>query len=92
MRIRNKSRFKLTTPLGVVDGQNSVFLSTFIFGQNQLDVILNEGEAIYVENEHGSVDITVPGYGTTIIGSSAPKPAEFWPKRKLERARTSLKP
>lgn len=44
------------------------------------------GNGIYVQDQCGSVDLTLDGWGTTVIGGSAPQPANIWPSQKINRA------
>ena len=46
------------------------------------------GKGIYVENEHGAVDLYNEGWGTTVIDGSAPQPPKAWPNQKINRALT----
>ena len=84
--LAHKTRFELTTPLGIVGAQGAEFWSGFTFGQNRLDVVLLDGTKVYAKNSHGTVDITHAKHGTTIMGNSAPKAPESWPSRILTQA------
>lgn len=89
-RIMNarQPRFEIRTPSAVIGVRGTDFWSGFLFGDNDLDVAMVSGKGIYVENELGSVDLVTDGWGTTVIGSSAPQPPKRWSSLKINRALT----
>jgi len=84
--LAQKTRFEITTPLGVIGAQGAEFWSGFTFGDNRLDTVMLSGTKIYVKNNHGSMEITKTKTGTTVIANSAPKNAEKWSSRTLDEA------
>lgn len=84
----SRPRFEIRTPLAVVGVRGTDFWSGYLFGNNTLDVAMITGKGIYVENEHGSVDLFQDGWGTTVIGGSAPQPPKAWSNQKVNRALT----
>ncbi len=83
---RDAARFEVTTPLAVIGVRGTDFWGGFIFGDNELDVALLSEGGIYITNDQGSVDITRPGYGTTVKFGAAPTTPEQWPTLKAFRA------
>jgi hypothetical protein len=81
-------RFEIRTPTAVIGVRGTDFWSGFLFGDNDLDVAMVSGKGIYVENELGSVELVTDGWGTTVIGSSAPQPPKIWSSLKINRALT----
>lgn len=79
-------QFEIRTPLAVIGVRGTDFWSGYLFGTNTLDVAMLSGKGIYVQNQHGSVDLTLDGWGTTVIGNSAPTPPKIWPSQKINRA------
>lgn len=83
-----RPKFEIRTPLAVVGVRGTDFWSGYLFGSNTLDVAMITGKGIYVQNEHGSVDLYQDGWGTTVIGGSAPQPPKAWANQKVNRALT----
>ncbi|MFT5211102.1 MAG: hypothetical protein ACI9CE_002833 [Flavobacterium sp.] len=84
--LAKKTQFEITTPLGVIGAQSAEFWSGFTFGDNRLDTVMISGTKIYIENDHGEMEITEHKTGTTVIGNSAPKNPETGSKRTLNEA------
>tara|TARA_R110002072_G_scaffold89232_4_gene199890 strand:- start:13030 stop:13713 length:684 start_codon:yes stop_codon:yes gene_type:complete len=81
-----RPRFEIRTPLAVIGVRGTDFWSGYLFGNNTLDVAMVSGKGVYVQNQHGSVELTMDGWGTTVIGDSAPQPPKVWPSQKINRA------
>ena len=83
-----KKTFEIKTPLAVINVLGADFWSGYLFGENQntLDVAMINGTGIIATNNHGSVDIVEQGYGTTVIGRSAPQAAKRWSEKKIRHA------
>lgn len=81
-----KPRFRIQTPLANIAVRGGSFWSGFIFGDNTLDAAVLDGKGLLVSNEHGSVEISRHGEGTTVIGGTAPQPPTPWSQLKLDRA------
>ena len=88
--LAQKSRFEITTPLGVIGAQAAEFWSGFTFGQNRLDTLMLKGSNVVISNDHGSAEIEENKYGTAIMGNSAPKKPEIWSNRKLDEALVTI--
>lgn len=81
-----RQRIQLRTPLATVRTSGSDFWSGYTFGENTLDITMLEGQPTEVENTHGTVQLLESGWGTTVIGDSAPQPPKSWPQRKTDQA------
>jgi len=81
-----RPKFEIRTPLAIIGVRGTEFWGGFIFGDNTLDVAMLSGKGIYVTNDHSTVEIGVAGFGTTVIGGTAPQPPYEWSSRKLDRA------
>jgi hypothetical protein len=58
---------------------------------NALDVIMLDGKFVYVTNDAGITNITVPGTGTTVEGAnSIPTKAKKWSEEKLKVATKTI--
>ncbi len=83
-----KAQFEIKTPLAIINVDSADFWCGYVFGENQsrLDVTLIKGTSIITTNIHGSAEVIQPGFGTTVIGRSAPQPSQPWSKQKTTRA------
>lgn len=81
-----KSKFRIQTPLADITVLGGSFWSGFIFSDNTLDTAVLDGSGLFVSNEHGGVEISRRGEGTTVIGGTAPQPPTPWSPLKLDRA------
>jgi hypothetical protein len=81
--------FRVRTPVATLGVRGTTFWGGFHFG-DALDVALISGKGIYIENEAGQVEITQPGFGTTVhAADQAPTRPKQWPTEKVLRAVTS---
>lgn len=79
------TRLSLQTPVATIRARGSELLGAFVSADNTLDVSLLGGDPLQVTNLHGTVDISSPGDGTTVIGGTAPQISRQWTPGKIER-------
>ena len=82
--------FKIKTAVATIGIRGTDFWVGTIFG-NATDAALFSGEAIYVENDAGRVEIDQAGFGTTVEAiNTPPSPPRQWGKTKYQAAQSSV--
>jgi hypothetical protein len=78
--------FTVTTTVATIGVRGTDFWAGFLFS-DALDVVVFEGKGVYVENAAGRVELTQPGFGTTVESMQQPPSApKRWPDEKIQRA------
>ncbi len=71
--------FTTKTPAATIGIRGSMYAGRV--SGNSLSVVFQGGRGIFVENDHGRVEIPTPGYGTTVLDSEPPpEPIRFTPQ------------
>ena len=86
---KKRTSFEIKTTLAVIDVVSGDFWVGYL-GENTLEVALADGAGIYVFNDSGSVNIDNAGYGTSIIGDSAPQTPTIWTEQDLNAVFSTL--
>jgi hypothetical protein len=85
-----KKDFKVRTAVATIGIRGTDFWVGTLFG-NATDVALFNGNAIFVENQAGRVEINIPGYGTTVKANDMPpSPPRKWGIEKFKAAMASV--
>lgn len=77
-------RLTVQTPVARIESRGSEFVAG-IGEANTLDIAVLAGSSIDIANDHGSVQLSASGEGTSVIGGTAPQPGRPWTPGKLDR-------
>jgi len=83
----DKPNFSVHTPIGTIGVRGTDFWGGNLSSADNIDIILLDSEhPLTVENAHGKVVITEPGFGTLLTKDQAPTTPKKWSEEKLGRA------
>lgn len=87
----DQPNFTVTTKRSTIAVRGTDFWGGSLHGPDSLDVALLDGEhALVVSNDFGTVEITTPGFGTTIYPGKAPSEPRVWPEDMVNKAVASI--
>jgi len=87
LTLTDKPNFTVKSQRSTIAVRGTDFWGGSLHGPDSLDVALLEGEhALVVSNDFGTVEITTPGYGTTVYPGQAPSEPTIWPADMVQRA------
>lgn len=85
-----KDTLEVETAVATMGIRGTDFWGGFHFGDGKLDVTLIDGSGVYVRNQLGQVELSIPGEGTTVAPGQTPSTVKNWPKKKLDQAFASV--
>ncbi len=78
--------FKVSTARSTIAVRGTDFWGGSIH-EDAIDIaLLDSDHSLIVSNEYGSVEITTPGYGTTVYEGKAPTEPKLWSEAMMEKA------
>ncbi|HSG62187.1 MAG TPA: FecR family protein [Pseudomonadales bacterium] len=87
LTLTDKPNFTVKSQRSTIAVRGTDFWGGSLHGPGSLDVALLEGEhPLVVSNDFGTVEITTPGFGTTIYPGKAPEEPRQWPADMVQQA------
>lgn len=81
--------FQVQTPMATIGIHGGELWGGFVFGDGRLDIALVAPGAFDVANDHGSVEVSTAGYGTTVLAGGAPQEPVRWTPDRLRRVQNT---
>lgn len=87
LTLTDKPNFTVKSQRSTIAVRGTDFWGGSLHGPGSLDVALLDGEhPLVVSNDYGTVEITTPGFGTTIYPGQAPEEPRQWPEDMVQQA------